>query len=94
MSSPSHVGELCPTMSDDGRQARRRKGQDPRRVPIELLFLGCSGFVLLLVGAALRSDTGDALANVGLLLTLGSALWFFMRWLIAVTARDSGPKGE
>ncbi len=81
-------------MSDDGRQVRRRKGPDPRRVPAELLLLGCSGFVVLLIGAALRSDTGDVLANVGLLLTLGSALWFFMRWLIALTARDSGQKGE
>ena len=81
-------------MRDDGRRVRRRKGPDPRRVPVELLFLGCGGFVLLLVGAAFRSDAGDALANVGLLLTLGSALWFLMRWLIAVTARDSGPKGE
>ncbi len=81
-------------MSDKGREVRRRKGPDRRRVPVELLFLGCSGFVLLLVGAALRSDTGDVLANVGLLLTLGSALWFFTRWLIAATVRDSGQKGE
>jgi hypothetical protein len=81
-------------MSGDGRDVRRRKGPDPGRVPVELLFLGCAGFVLLLVGAALRSDTGDVLANVGLLLTLGSALWFFTRWIVAQTVRDSGKKGE
>lgn len=81
-------------MRDNGRDARQRKGPEPRRVPAELLVLGAAGFVLLLVGAALRSDTGDMLANAGLLLTLGSALWFFTRWLIAATARSSGPKGE
>jgi hypothetical protein len=94
VSPPPHVGKLCRTMGDRGREVRRRKGPDPRRVPVELLFLGYGGFVLLLVGAALRSDNGDVLAKVGLLLTLGSALWFFMRWLITATVRNSGQKGE
>jgi hypothetical protein len=75
-------------MDDKGRDARQRKGPDPKRVPVELLFVGCCGFVLLLVGAALMSDTGDLLANAGLLMTLGSALWFFMRWVIARGVRE------
>lgn len=75
-------------MDDKGRDARPRKGPDPKRVPVELLLLGCCGFVLLLVGAALTSDAGDVLANVGLLLTLCSALWFFMRWIVARSVRE------
>jgi hypothetical protein len=74
-------------MEDKGRDRGKRKGTDPKRVPVELLLLGCCGFVLLLIGAALSSDTGDTLANVGLLLTLGSAIWFLMRWIIASIAR-------
>ncbi|MFN8541902.1 MAG: hypothetical protein U0232_31040 [Thermomicrobiales bacterium] len=75
-------------MDDKGRDPQRRKGPDPKRVPVELLLLGCVGFVLLLVGAALRSDTGDVLANAGLLVTLGSAMWFFMRMVLARSVRD------
>jgi hypothetical protein len=75
-------------MDEQGRESQPRKGPDPKRVPAELLLLGCGGFVLLLVGAALASDAGDLLANVGLLLTLCSALWFFMRWIIARSVRE------
>jgi hypothetical protein len=75
-------------MDDKGRDARRKKGPDLKRVPVELLFLGCCGFVLLLVGVALRSDVGDVLANAGLLVTLGSALWFFTRMILARAVRE------
>ncbi len=70
-------------MSQNPRQTQQRKEPAPQRVPTELLLLGYFGFLLLMVGAALRSTTGDVLANAGLLITLGAAFLFFVRWLIS-----------
>ncbi len=70
-------------MSQDPRQTRQRKESVPQRVPTELLLLGYFGFLLLMVGAALRSEIGDVLANAGLLITIGAAALFFARWLIS-----------
>ena len=72
----------------DGGDERRPTGPDPKRVPTELLFLGGCGFAMLVIGAALASATGDVLANAGLLMTIGSAAFFFMRMLLARGARD------
>ena len=75
-------------MSDEGGDRRQRKGPDPKRVPTELFVLGWCGLALLVIGAALASDTGDVLANAGLLMTIGSAVFFFMRMLLARGARE------
>lgn len=75
-------------MADDERNKDRRRGPDLRRVPTELLLLGWMGFTLLVIGALLASDTGDVLANAGLLMTIGSACFFFLRMLLARGQRE------
>ena len=75
-------------MRDDDRDEQRRKGPRLKRVPTELLFLGWLGFTLLVFGALLASDTGDVLANAGLLMTIGSAALFFLRMLLARGQRE------
>ena len=41
-----------------------------------------------MIGAALASETGDVLANAGLLMTIGSAAFFFMRMFLARCPRE------
>ena len=75
-------------MEGDGREVRRRPGRNPRRAPVELLFLGYVGFALLVIGAILGAERGATLANFGFLLTIGAALIFLARGIVAWRWRE------